>query len=157
MPEHAQLIMKWRNDPTTLSMFYHQNPKVMPDFYEEYVQEYFVEKDYPAIFISIKNEYVAFFRFNKYLELDFEGNAVDISINVRPDMRKKGVGTKSLLWALDYLRERGASVAVAEVKRVNTASINLFKKAGFKIYDELDKLIEDTTEVVPIVRLVLYL
>ena len=35
--DHAKQVMEWRNDPITLSMFYHREPKIWSDFWIENV------------------------------------------------------------------------------------------------------------------------
>ena len=44
---HARLVIAWRNDPHTLEMFYHHEPKVWDKFYLEFRDDYFVDPNLP--------------------------------------------------------------------------------------------------------------
>ncbi|CCH48596.1 GNAT family N-acetyltransferase [Pseudodesulfovibrio piezophilus] len=150
----AHLIMDWRNDPVTLQMFYHSSPKKMPEFYTEYLEEYFHEKQCPAVFAFLNDVPVAFLRFEEYQDLECVGRAMDISINVNPAERKKGMGVQVLKAAMGYLRERGISCVIAEIKVENDASIGAFRSAGFEYLDSKQKMIHDIQKSIPIVRYV---
>ena len=152
--EHALLVMQWRNDPTTLSMFFHSDPKTMPDFFHEFVETYFMTTRCQPVFAVLGDERVAFLKFDHYKEYgDPQEYIVDVSINVKPDCRGKGIGTKVLQNALVYLRDSGVDGVVAEIKKENTASIKSFTKAGFAFLDEQQKILPSLPQRFHIVRL----
>src|SRR5258707_1999075 len=93
LTEHARLIMDWRNDPVTLSMSYHREPKVWESFWLEYQSSYLGERPGP-VFLVDKGERVGFLRFRSVPHpTGLLGKVVDISINLAPDRRGKGLGS----------------------------------------------------------------
>ncbi len=131
---HCRLIMQWRNDPVSLSMFYHQEPKVWESFWPEYRDTYFGTPGTPSPVFGIDQaERVSFLRFQLIANPEeLDGRVVDISINVRPDGRGRGIGTRSLRALLPYLRGQKIDGVYAEVKSENIASQCMFTAAGFE-------------------------
>ena len=150
--EAARLIMTWRNDPVTLSASFHPRPKVWPDFWEEYRGTYFELADLPPLFGLHAGRRVAFLRFRPYSDPALDGVAVDISINIEPDSRGQGLGPRFIRAATERALETGVDAVVAEIKKNNPSSVRVFEKSGFAYWDEIDKTVEDTGEVVPIFR-----
>jgi len=148
----ARLVMTWRNDPETLKMFYHSQPKRWESFYTEYCTEYFTNPDLLPVFAYAEGETVGFLRFNAYEDAGIPGNVVDIDINLRPSKRGQGLGTEVLKRGVSHLFDKGYDAVIAEVKQMNIASIRAFEKAGFSYVDSMNKRIEDTGETVPIFR-----
>ncbi len=152
--EDAETIMEWRNDPTTLRMFYHSTPKKMPEFYDEYIKAYFSEPQCPAVFAMEGDERIAFLRFCSYDAYAHADNSiVDISINVPPEKRHKGIGTRVLQAASEYLRKKEVAGVMAEIKEENVASIRAFERAGYAYIDTKRKAIEGVRDPITIVRL----
>lgn len=58
--------------------------------------------------------------------------ALITSIAVKPEFRRKGVGSSLLLWALDLLKKRVESVEL-QVAVNNEAAVKFYVKYGFKI------------------------
>jgi len=152
-PEDATRILEWRNDPMTLAMFYHQQPKVFPHFWEEYLRDYFRYPDLPPLFAMVEGREVAFVRSSPYAQSPVPGRCVDIDINVAPRCRRQGLGAAVIKAMTNRLLTTFDGV-VAEVKTVNQASLKAFQRAGFRLHDTMDHLVEDTGEIVPIIRLV---
>lgn len=152
--EHARLIMDWRNDPVTLSMFYHHEPKVWESFWPEFRNSYFNGACIPGpVFALADGERVGFLRFQSVSHpLGFSGLTVDISINISPSFRGCGLGTEVLKAALDYLNRAGIDSVYAEVVQHNHASIKAFDSAGFVFLDQARKSIADTGETFSISR-----
>jgi N-acetylneuraminate synthase len=149
----AALVMSWRNDPVTLAMSYHQKPKSMPGFLEEFRADYFIYPDYPPLFAMLNGEEVAFLRVKPYELAGFEGPTVSIDVNLAPAHRGQGLGAMVLERVCRRIFSQGVEMTVAEVKRGNAASLRAFEKAGFCFLDEQEHLVEDTGERVPIFRL----
>ncbi len=145
----ARLIMKWRNDPTTLQMFYHSEPKVWPDFYTEYKQTYFTKKPLP-VFAVLHQEKIAFLKFDPSIE----PHSIEISINLAPNSRRQGLASKILSGVESYLAEQKIKTIFAEVKTKNIASARSFEKAKYKQISKTQKRIIDTNEEVEIFRYV---
>lgn len=152
----SEIIRKWRNDPITLKMFYHQTPKKEEEFYNEYINSYFINDDLHPIFALHNGKEVSFIRFNEYTEkIDLQGNVIDIDINIKPEMRGKGLGSAILQKASDYiLKNHNIHYITAEIKKINKASIRAFENAGFRFHDEMIKKISDNDQSVEIYRFV---
>lgn len=150
---HAKVIMQWRNDPTTLKMSFHQNPKKWETFFDEFKEEYFCFPDLPPLFVLIEGKRVAFLRFKPVVNPSgSQRKCVEISINVAPEYRGKGIGQASLIAAKEWLKGQAYQDLYAEVKKENEASQKAFENAGFiKLLDAV-KLVEDTDEEVNICR-----
>ena len=149
--EHARLIMNWRNDPITLSMFYHRRPKIWPDFWEEYQNSY-LSLSPPPVFAIHQEDKVGFLKFDPLLLQGNEGRAVSISINVSPDHRSKGLGTEILVAANDHLRKCEIDYVCAEIRKENKASCRAFEKAGYEYQNEAIVKIEDIGEEAPVFK-----
>jgi RimJ/RimL family protein N-acetyltransferase len=152
-PEHARIVMDWRNDPHTLAMFFHHTPKTWERFEEEFAGEYFSYPDLPPLFALAGGERVAFLRFGPAAHPDNPGRrCCDISINVTPGQRGRGIGASVLEKVLPLIRGQGFDDVLAVIRVENQASRRAFEKAGFRRQDEDDHLVEDTGERCRVVR-----
>jgi N-acetylneuraminate synthase len=151
----ARQVMIWRNDPITLSMFYHREPKIWDSFWPEFRDTYFLNKPSP-VFARVQGQRVAFLRFESARDpRGLSGHCVDISINLAPEWRGRGLGTVVLRAASGFLRTAGIDTICAEVRTDNLASVNAFTGSGYQTVDEMEKLVTDTGETVSIRRFVL--
>lgn len=151
--EHARLVMQWRNDPQTLAMSYHTEPKQWAAFFPEFVRDYFVYADLPPLFVRHHGERVAFLRFSRVPHPNGKcEKCCEVSINVAPSQRRLGFGTKSLRLARKWLAQQGYHAVYAEVKSNNTASANTFLNAGFVQLGDGVKEVFSSGEKVPIHR-----
>ena len=57
------------------------------------------------------------------------------AVMVHPDYRRKGIATKLMTNALNYLRRRGSERAVLHVVSTNTAAISVYVGLGFKAFE----------------------
>lgn len=131
--EHARLIMEWRNDPNTLAMSYDPTPKIWANFWTEFQKEYFTVPRCSPLFCLQDQQAVAFIRFRPIHYRDYDpAHSCEISINLDPLKRGKGLGTLCLELASDYLREKGYHHVVADIKKDNRASHKIFRKAGYE-------------------------
>lgn len=148
IPEHARLIMNWRNDPTTLSMSYHRDPKTWDSFWPEFQASYFTAPDLPPLFAHVDGERVAFLRHQPCQDpRGYTGRAADVSINIAPAHRKKGLAARILVQAAEQLGQSAAvDTVIAEVREENEASHRTFLAAGYVETAKTQKLIEDTGE-----------
>ncbi|MCB1111498.1 MAG: GNAT family N-acetyltransferase [Chlamydiales bacterium] len=154
--EHAHIVMDWRNDPETLAMSFHQEPKKRETFFHEFCSSYFSVPDLPPLFIHSNGKRVAFLRF-RHAEhpSDHNRRCCEISINVSPKARGEGIGQESLKAVQSWVKSQGYDAIYAEVKNENTASHHIFKKAGFVKIDEIIKVVDEVK--VPITRYLLEL
>jgi len=148
----ADTIRAWRNDPQTLRMSYHIHPKQEETFWQEFRDTYFRFPELPPLFALSGGERIAFLRF---VPLEIPGERLrshcDISINVSPSHRSKGLGTAILRAIKAFLRERGIDDLHAEVRVENEASRRVFERAGFEKAGERQKRITDTGETCRII------
>ncbi|MCG8359656.1 MAG: GNAT family N-acetyltransferase, partial [Kiloniellales bacterium] len=150
---HARQVMTWRNDPTTLTMSFHREPKSWERFWPEYRDEYLSEPGLPPLFLLDGGARVGFLRFRPIAHPQgLAGRVVDISLMIAPDRRGTGLGKAALRAGLDFLRRSGVDSAVAEIRTENAASVACFAAAGFVPLDEVDKRIPDTGETCRIAR-----
>jgi N-acetylneuraminate synthase len=145
--------MKWRNDPHTLAMSYHSEPKQWKTFFPEFLRDYFVFKELHPLFVLLNGERVAFLRFNR-ISHPAKNNekCCEIGINVAPQRRGKGVGTKSLELALAWLAQQGYNAVYAEVKKGNSVSQKAFLQAGFVPLEDGVKQVFSSGDKFPIHR-----
>lgn len=154
--EDARLIMDWRNDPLTLSMFYHQEPKVWESFWPEYKDNYFRYSSFLPLFLLFNQKPVSFLRYLPVKHPVTDSNAtVSVSMNVSPDMRRKGIGKKTLDHGSFYLKSDNVIKHIlAEIRTNNEGSIRTFTKAGYIYLDNIEKIIDDTGEIFQVYRYV---
>jgi ribosomal protein S18 acetylase RimI-like enzyme len=68
--------------------------------------------------------------------VDDRGKAGSISVvMVHPDYRRRGIATKLMTGALDFIRRRKKVRAVLGVMSTNTAAKDLYVKLGFKLFE----------------------
>ena len=154
--EHARQVMEWRNDPTSLSMFYHNEPKQWETFWPEFRDTYFQDSDYPPpVFALVAGHRVGFLRFQRVDHLpDIKGRTVDISINIAPEERGKRLGTRILQATLGHLAAQHIDSVYAEVREENIASKKAFNAAHFTVIGAKLKHIADTGETCNIVQFI---
>jgi sialic acid synthase SpsE/RimJ/RimL family protein N-acetyltransferase len=154
---HARLVMEWRNDPHTLAMSYHHTPKVWESFWPEFRDTYFNHPHLPPLFVCAQGERVAFLRYQPAPHPESgSGRTVDVSINVVPAARGRGIGSAALELGAQYLRQSaGIDSIVAEVRVENEGSRRTFRIAGFREIGETEKVVVDTGERCSITRFIL--
>jgi len=151
--EDARCVMEWRNDPVTLLNSYHREPKIWDSFWKEFQGDYFQNQKIPPIFVLNDALPVAFLKFKKISDpRERESFCCDISINVNPQMRGRGLGVLALKEGVKFLHERKVITIIAEIRIENKNSIAAFEKSGFHFFDKTTKHIEDTGEVCQIYR-----
>src|SRR5271166_3999324 len=155
IPEHARLIMALRNDPVTLSISYHREPKVWDAFWQEYQTACFGDQ-VPPMFILDQGERTGFIRCRRAPHPNhLAGLTVDISINIGPGRRGKGLGQAALRAVKVHLSEHFAVDSIyAEVRQENGASYRAFLGTGFTDLGLAPKHIPDTGETCQIHRLI---
>lgn len=152
--DDARLVMAWRNDADSLAMSYHHEPKVWDSFWPEFRDGYFDEPMLPPMFVRADGERVAFLRYQPCRHPEGAGGrTVDVSINVAPEARGRGVGKSALPLGSEYLqRVADIDCIIAEVRIENERSRRAFLAAGFRLIGEAEKLVADTGERCRIVR-----
>lgn len=132
--EDARLVKAWRNNPETLKASFDQEPKVWESFWPEFQRDYFSTLHLPPLFALHEGKRVAFLRFRPMQDERYPlRRACDISINIAPEERGKGLAVPILKAALHFVREQGMDDCFAEIKRDNIASQKAFARAGFDL------------------------
>lgn len=152
--EHARIIMDWRNHPTTLNMSFHHQPKNWESFWCEYCSDYFNFTQLPPIFLLTEGRRVAFIRFSPTQNpLNITGKSVDISLNVAPEERGKGLGKFAIELGVEFIQRLAQpDYIVADIKIENNRSRAAFTAAGFMYLGEKIKCIPDTGENFKIIQ-----
>jgi sialic acid synthase SpsE/RimJ/RimL family protein N-acetyltransferase len=143
--DHARLIMQWRNDPLSLEMSYHIEHKQIDSFYNEFLADYFSMQDLPPLFIIHEGKRVGFLRFRPAGHpTDPYRRVCEISINIAPEFRNRGLGKHALIEIKEWVKAQGYDDIYAEVKEKNKNSQKLFLSAGYKQIKSIHKTISDT-------------
>jgi len=148
----AELVMEWRNDPETLRMSIHTQPKLWNSFYKEYANKYFILTDLPPLFILVEGKRAGFLYFTPaaHPENLQDHHCAEISINISPEYRGEGLGTIVLKVANDWVKAQGYDDIVAIVKQENKASLKTFSAAGYERLADTIKFVEDLNINVPV-------
>jgi len=125
----CKAIFDWRNNPSNQKMFFN-NVNVS---YEEHV-EWFkqsLKKSSRVLYVGeINEERVGVCRFDyskKHL-------SAEVSININPNFRDKGIGKIFLINAIDSYEAGNETILTARIKIGNEASKKIFEYAGFSEY-----------------------
>jgi len=149
----GRLIMNWRNDPTTLAMSYHDQPKTWDTFWDEFCFDYFSVPELTPLFVLYDGIRVAFLRFRLVENIvSFERKSCEISINVSSEHRGKGIGTLALTEVKEWVKYQGIDDIYAEVKDCNKASHRVFSAAGYKDMGASTHTVSDTGKTFQIRR-----
>jgi sialic acid synthase SpsE/RimJ/RimL family protein N-acetyltransferase len=145
--EHARLIMDWRNDSETLKASFHMRPKKWESFYPEFLTDYFTIRELPPLFATHQGQRVAFLRFRPVVHpINARLRCCEISINVSPEHRKKGVAKAVLTESLPLIKQRGYDAVYAEIKEDNVVSQKVFTSAGYEYIGKAEKEVDDTKQ-----------
>ena len=150
--EDALQIMTWRNDPETLRMSMHSNPKTWDSFYPEFLNDYFINPALPPLFVLRHQQRAAFILLKPiaHPEGKKDRRCVEVSINVAPEFRNQGLGTLVLEHLKPWVRSQGFDDIYAKIKVHNNISQQAFSSAGYKQLESRTFFVEDTNESVPI-------
>ena len=130
--EDSKIIFDWRNDDLTRKMF--RNSEVVE--YEGHCKWFAAtlkNANRCLLMCELKEgEPISVVRF------DVEGQSAELSINLSPLERGKGLAPKCLALAKDYFEKQYPSVTklIAEIKTLNIASRKSFEKVGFTLDKE---------------------
>ncbi|MBN9378216.1 MAG: spore coat polysaccharide biosynthesis protein spsE [Chlamydiales bacterium 38-26] len=151
--EDAIQIMEWRNDPETLRMSVHTQPKMWESFCSEFMHQYFLWPLLPPLFILSDRQRVAFVSFKpvEHPEQRHDRRCIEISINVAPEFRGLGWGLESLKATMEWAQKQGIDDIYAKVKIENLASQKAFTAAGYEALED-GKIEDDTGKITPVHR-----
>jgi RimJ/RimL family protein N-acetyltransferase len=118
----SKLIWEWRNDPLTRQMSRTTDPIAW-----ETHAAWYAGTDSRILMAFVDGEPAAMLRFDL-----IEPDHAEININLKPEVRGKGLGEPILVAGCTYGFDTLGLVRIrAEVKPENLASIKIFERAGF--------------------------
>lgn len=144
----AVTVMEWRNDPITLkNSLTYRTPKTIEQFYPEFLLSYFSLADLPSVFAVKGGERIAAIRFDSAENpKNLFRKCAEISINVAPKWRSKGLGAEILKQIKKWALQQGYDALLAKIKKGNAPSISVFSKAGFEFIKEMHLEIDNKKE-----------
>ena len=131
--QDSEIIWKWRNDEQTRLMSFSSDLIPWESHSEWYKKA--LNNSNRVIYIYELGNPVAVVRF------DIEDKIAEISINVSPKHRGKGVGTMAIRESLPCIKECGVDLVIAKIKTINEPSIKCFTKVGFCLIEQNDNKI----------------
>lgn len=142
---HSAAIWAWRNDPVTRASSRNSEPIRWQD-HRRWYQAALAGSLHTILVAEVDALPVAMVRFNQ----SRAGEPAEVSINVSPEARGRGIGGLALEGALHHFdRESGSTPLVADIKRGNHASRRLFTRVGFRPRGSLDEFDFETYEMPP--------
>lgn len=121
-------ILQWRNDSLARDMS-RNGSLIAEEEHRVWFRKALRNPDCCLMIGEYSGVSVGMVRFNRE-----EGCEWEVSINVAPEMRGKGVGKKLLIAAMSHFaaKHSGASLS-AEIRPLNKASQHLFESVGFSL------------------------
>ena len=127
--QHSKLLWNWRNDPITRKMS-RNTQKISWKEHSLWLEKKLTDQS-SKIFIGMNNDNpIGVLRFDR---CEINKTTYEISINISPLNRGKGIGKKLLIKGIEqFLKEViDCKIIKAEVKNFNIPSNNLFRSCGF--------------------------
>lgn len=133
-------VWRWRNDPETRRASFHSAPVTL-DEHSRWFEDILRRPDRRLYVLQADGADAGVVR------LDMAGQQARVSINIAPEWRGRGVGTRGLrALSREAFGGLGLGRLVAEVKAENAASRAAFARAGYAIAREGDPVIMARTE-----------
>ena len=132
---HSKVIWDWRNDSITRLMAINSE-KVSWEEHCFWYEKFLIDK-VGKMYLGLQEDLpIGVIRFDKY---DSENYSYNVSINIAPDKRSKGLGTQLLTHGIKRFKKevKDCKLIRGEVKKNNRSSNKLFKSYGFSL-KELD-------------------
>lgn len=128
---HVKLIWNWRNDPVTKKMSLN-NHHIEWEEHRKWFNHALNQNQIKIYIAETSKRAIGLTRFDKNSE---QKNTYDISINMAPNMRRKGFGKLILGESIKVFLEEviDCEYIKATIKKENFASNKLFSSFGFKL------------------------
>lgn len=124
-------VFNWRNDPQARAMFISEAHINFAD-HESWYSAVIRSNDSMVLIGELDDHKVGICRFD-----GLQGDKrADVSINLNPAMRSRGLGKILLADSISYFRRNHTNQLSAQIKRINTISYRLFAGCGFSRLDE---------------------
>ena len=121
-------IFNWRNDPFALKMTLRQDA-ISFDVHKKWFDDTLVDKKVVMLIGVCNEERMGVCRFSTSDDWDY----ADVSININPAYRGKGLGTIFLGQAITVYLQTHTQKLFARIKNSNQASIRIFEKCDFRM------------------------
>ncbi len=129
----AYLIWEWRNDPITRFMSRTGNP-ILFEEHQKWYERTLKDPKKVILMAFLNGIATGMVRFDL-----LSSTSAEISININPMMRGKGLGSAILIEACQYGKNTlNLSEITAEIKAENRSSIKIFENAGFELSGVID-------------------
>ena len=128
----SKVIFDWRNDDLTQKMF-RNSELVEYEGHCKWLTTTLKNANCCLLMCELKEgKPIAVVRF------DIEGQSAEVSLNLSPLERRKGLAPKCLTLAIDYFEKQYPSISklIAEIKTLNIASRKSFEKVEFMLDKE---------------------
>ena len=138
--EHSKAIWEWRNDATTRAMSLNQDLVSWENHQSWY--ERVLTNSNRHLYVGYKDS--IFFGMVRFDKCENKDHAYEVSINLDPQQRGKGLGKLLLTKAIEHFwtQVADADLILAEIKKENVASKKAFENAGFDERQESATLYE---------------
>jgi len=119
-------LLRWRNDPVTRAHSFHTEA-ISAEEHERWFSQTLERRDRLLLIGMLGAEKIGVLRF------DLAADSAEISINLAPQARGRGLGTALIIAGSSHLLEQHPIIATiyAKIKPDNLASIRAFEKAGY--------------------------
>lgn len=124
--DDATDIFEWRNDPLSIAMSI-KNEEVIFQEHEKWFFKSLKNRNRELFIGVLDDEKVGICRF----DYDVKDQISEVSINLNPLQRGKGLATKLLLKSIVKYRENYNVNLKATIKKTNIASMKIFQKCNF--------------------------
>lgn len=136
--DDAKFVYQLRSDPEVMkNSLTFTSELSFENFYPRFLESHFTIKQLPPLFILEEGEKVGLIRFNRAPGI----GGVEISIVLSPKARGKGIGSRAIKEAVEWVGNQGFSAVIAKIKQGNIPSAKAFEKAGFRNGGEVGDLI----------------
>ena len=136
---HSKMIWEWRNDPLTIRMS-SKNKRVSWQQHNKWYEKKIIDKASNIYMAKKNNSYLGVVR---YEQIPSNKSIYEISINISPEQRGKGIGRLVLQKSINcFLKDESCcNLIKAKVKKENIPSIKTFLKCGFEFFEENNEII----------------
>jgi len=139
--EDCREIWQWRNEKSVRDQSFSSDPIPYP-MHREWFKKRLVDKDCVFLKILLNN------RDPGVLRYDIQDQSAEIHITIAPEMRNKGIGSRSIRLGSDFLfKQTKVDLIIAHIKANNYPSIRTFEKAGFIVSRRITFKGSDTLEL----------
>jgi ribosomal protein S18 acetylase RimI-like enzyme len=128
----AEAVWKIRNDSEVRKNFHSAEEIPLEHHKEWFKNQYFRQEDNKCFVLKEGDSVVGYCRF------DFKNNKYLVSIAISPDCQGRGLGRKLLAEGIEALGTK--KEIIAEVKKNNEGSVQLFRKCGFSVFNQDENL-----------------